>query len=122
MKKSLLLLIVVMSHFVMVGISHAGAKFSLPVVVTATTIYGNFGSTRNSANAIEYFYYFDYGSSVRVYARNAAGTTASCVTTNPTHTAIIRRAVDSSYLYIALSAGTCTSVRHANGSVMEPKV
>lgn len=121
MKKSLLLFVAVMTYFGMVSVSQAGAQYNLPVTVSTTNIYGSFGSARNSANTVEYFYYFDYGTNVRVSARDAAGTAASCVTTDPTHLSIIRGAVDSSYLYIAISDGNCTSISHANGSVMEPK-
>lgn len=123
MKKILLLAIAVMSCFGMVSVTQAGLKLTLPVTITATSVYGSFGTARNSTNAIEYLYYFDYGTSVRVFARDAVSASASCVTTNPTHLAIMRGAADSSYFYVIFDdTGQCTSISHGNGSVMEPKV
>lgn len=123
MKKALLLVIALMSYFGVVSVSHSGLKLTIPVSVTATSILGSFGSTRNSANNVEYLYYFDYGTSVTVYAQDSASTLASCSTSNPSHMSIIRGGVDSSYFYVTFdSTGQCTTIYNGNGSLLEPKV
>lgn len=122
MKKNILMLLFSVSLFSVISGSHAGMQIAFPVVITPNAISGSFGSVRNSANGVEYLYYMDNGTTLKVYAQDAAGNSASCVTADPAHFALIRGSVDTSYYRVLYDGtGTCTTFTNHNGSLFEPK-
>lgn len=118
----------VLAVSVAVPVAVAGNRFAQAVVVNAAyhNAYGDLGAARNSADSVQLFSCYtttyvgaDYGS---CYARDAAGATTSCYTTDPGLLAAIRSVQGDSYVYFAADASaTCTTVQVTHSSQLQPK-
>ena len=101
--------------------SIAGAKFSYPVSIGANTIWGAFGSARNSADPDQLIGVYDYTTSVMIYARDDAGNSASCTTNNVDHIAQLRGLIDATLIYVTWdSQGNCSQIYTYKASFIEP--
>lgn len=116
MKKLSILLTAFISTLALVGVVSAGYKITVPVSVYSTSFTGAMGSARNSADSLQYLFCRDNGTNAFCGARDSAGTSKSCTTTNPAHLNIIRSMVGTSRLGISFSGGICTSMYQVNGS------
>ena len=105
--------------------SFAGAKDSYPVYVDTVTRFfsGSMGSARNSTGFQQNLYCYSSTSGYGVcQARDAAGTPASCVTSDANMIAAIRSVNTDSYVSVSYdSSGNCTSILVGTGSHHEPK-
>ena len=91
-----------------------------PTATTAGSISGNFGAARNSVDANQFLLVGDTGASIIVLARDSALVSASCTTNNPVQMAQLRGLTAGSFVSVAVStAGVCTSVSVASGSVYQ---
>jgi hypothetical protein len=99
----------------------AGMKSDYEVVISNTHFAGSLGSVRNSDDDTQYIYCTDYGSHASCTARDSDGTTKSCVTTDSDDVNVIHGLIDSSYLTVGYSNGTCYSVKDRKGSQYAPK-
>lgn len=114
----------ILASSVVTGLAHAGAKWiSEEVYVSGSIARGAMGYVRNTANNVEYMQCsvmgYSNGSTPYAYcsARNAAGTTYSCISTNTS--VITSAAAVSSDSYVTLykdANGNCTYVQTENGS------
>jgi len=108
--------------------AHAGIKSNLGVTADPVSRYGNgaVGSARASADASQYIScYATYASSPGAFcvARDAAGTTVSCFTSDPNKVAIVSAMTSYSYVYFSFDAtGTCTQILVSNSSYYPPMV
>lgn len=98
------------------SMASAGWVGNYPVSVSDTVMSGSIGQAYNSANTTEYLGCSDTGTSATCYGRNSAGLLKTCVTSNAGHLAAIRGAVDSAFMRVYYSGGTCTSLFISNGS------
>jgi hypothetical protein len=107
----------------------AGTKWNRSVTLDPSYryAYGSVGTARNSTDNLQYIgceaYYFSSGF-VHLYcaARNAAGTTVSCYTSNLTQVQAASQMTDSSLIYFTYDANNvCTLVAISNYSAYEPK-
>ncbi len=107
----------------------AGEKSTFAVTVDTTNreFGGAMGSARNSSNSTERLYCSINSSSTgsvygTCHARNAAGTSVSCTTTNSTLLDTIRAIGSDSYLSIIYdTSGACSAIRLYQGSMYAPK-
>lgn len=107
----------------------AGPKYGYPVQVNLTSRHasGGFGTARNSADSVQYIGCDVYGYTTSVprvscYARSAAGTYASCSSTDPNLLAVARSISDDSIVSFNWDAsGTCTYLFAGNASMAEPR-
>jgi len=121
MKKKYVLMLTLLVTVAVSGAAFAGYTLSVPVTVTATTFSGALGSARNSADATQYIFCKDNGTSAFCGARDSAGTTKSCTTTAAAHLDVVRSMVDTSRIDVTFSGGTCTSVSQVNGSYYDER-
>lgn len=100
----------------------AGANLSIPVVIGGggSSITGNFGATRNSANPIEFLEVIDIGATMIIRARNAAGVFASCTTGNPVMHAQLRGLTSEGLIRVAINGGACVQLQTWNSSRLQP--
>jgi hypothetical protein len=109
-------------------VAHAGFKSSFGVTTDPVSRYANgtMGSARASADAVQYMScYATYASSAGAFcvARDAAGTTVSCFTSDPNKVAIVSAMTSYSYVYFSYDAsGTCTQILVQNSSYYPPMV
>ena len=107
---------------------HAGVKTNLPVSVdpVARNGKGAIGSTRNSADAVQFIYcYATHAVNAAAFcaARDVAGTVVSCFTTDPNKVAIVSAMTDYSYIFFSYdAAGTCTQLLVENASFYPPMI
>lgn len=105
---------------------HAGTKSTGTVTFSdfadgTHAIRGSFGGTRNSSNAVEYLSCrvdsrSDGGRSAFCSAKNSAGTTRTCNTTNATLIDAMME-LDEEYIDLFYDAnGVCTTIFVTNGS------
>lgn len=107
----------------------AGYNFPYPVSVTPTThtVFGAFGSARNSDDAVqvlgcEVFVYSTGAPRVTCYAGNARGVYASCTSSDPDFVqAASAITTDSRVIFTWNESGTCTSLHFATTSMVEPR-
>ncbi len=89
---------------------------------TAHEFSGSQGSVRNSADTIQRIYCAYDDISALCNARNSAGTSVLCTTSDPGMMADIRGINGDSYLFVEHDgAGTCTRVYVNSGSYYAPK-
>lgn len=93
--------------------SSAGYKYNLEVNVSSTTGQGVLGAARASADSTQYIgctvvSYATGGSTGYCYARNSAGTSISCQTTNASLIHLIQTLNGQSQLYFYVPTGTST--------------
>ncbi|RKG86179.1 hypothetical protein D7W82_17440 [Corallococcus sp. CA049B] len=107
------------------AISFAGERFSSSVSLDATArrFSGNLGTARNGSDSLSYLWCASTGSGVGwCHARDAAGVTLSCATTDAGMLATIRSLNSDSRLEVLYdSAGMCTFIFVATGSHFETK-
>ena len=121
MKKLSLITVALLVSITVSGFAFAGYKITVPVTVTASSFTGSYGSARNSADALQYLFCRDDGTSAFCGARDSSGVTKSCTTSNAAHLNIIRGMVDTSRVGVSFNtSGTCTSIYQVNGSYYEP--
>jgi hypothetical protein len=108
----------------------AGLKTANPVLIDATarTAQGAIGTVRNTGDAVQYLgcevtAFGDGGWITSCYARNAAGTTVSCVNLTEPQLRDSARALngDSWLLFQWDDAGQCTQIFSRNDSRFRPK-
>ncbi len=121
MKKLSLFIASLLVSLMVSGAAFAGYKLTVPVTVTTTSFSGALGSARNSADALQYLFCRDNGTSAFCGARDSAGTTKSCTTTTAAHLDIVRSMVDTSRIDVTFSGGTCTSISQVNGSYYDER-
>ena len=122
MKKISIIFITTIALLSIAAVASAGYKLSVPVSVTTTSFTGAMGSARMSSDNLQYLFCRDNGNSAFCGARNSAGTTKSCTTTNVNHLNVIRSMVDTSRIGVNFSSGTCTSIYQVNGSYYDTLV
>ncbi|AFE03663.1 hypothetical protein COCOR_00714 [Corallococcus coralloides DSM 2259] len=107
------------------AISFAGERFSSSVSLDATArrFSGNLGTARNGSDSLSYMWCASTGSGVGwCHARDAAGVTLSCATTDAGMLATIRSLNSDSRIEVLYdSAGMCTFIYVATGSHFETK-
>jgi len=107
------------------AVAQAGSKCTSPVTVDSTNRWarGALGTARNSSDVTQGLsctaYSYGY---VYCYARDAAGYSVSCGTSDPTYINTLQTLTSDSYIYFAFdSAGTCTSLVVEAMSCLDPK-
>lgn len=115
---------IILAGTVFTGLAQAGAKWiNEQVYVGSSSAWGALGYVRNTSNNVEYLQCkvtgYSNGADAYAYcsARNAAGTTYSCISESPD--VIMAAAAVSSDSYVTLykdSSGNCTYVSAENGS------
>jgi len=109
------------------GFAHAGARFDNPVSIDTVIrgASGALGSARNSPDGVQYIacVYHAFGlPEAQCVARNAAGLTRSCLTSNPAHLAAIAAINDDkSITFTWDESGLCTGVHIFADSRIAPK-
>ena len=127
MKKSVLVTVCVTLGLIATA-AWAGGKTGAEVYADSAGryAYGALGSARNSADAVQYIgcYVYAYSSGseyVGCFARNAAGTYVSCVSSVPQIINTVRGLNENGYLYFTYDAGgTCSYVEARNVSYFPP--
>lgn len=112
-----------------VPVAYAGSRtqFFVNINTTTRTAFGAMGTARNSADAVQNIYCRTFadvsiGESVRCFATNSTGVTASCYSFSPVLVRSIQSASDTSYIYFAWdAAGICQTIDVLKGSHLEPK-
>jgi len=120
---------VLLGLFVAVGfapVAQAGNKTYINVVVSTAGgyAYGSIGTVRNSGDTTQTLYcsFYGSGSSAYCFARDSAGTGASCSTTDSTLIQSLRGLNSDSYLRFHFDgSGNCTQFYIVTGSMYEPK-
>ncbi|XXF74908.1 hypothetical protein P2318_17695 [Myxococcaceae bacterium GXIMD 01537] len=107
-------------------VSMAGTKYVVDVQIDGSRAYGSIGFARNTADSVQSIgcaTSFGGGSSSgQCNARNAAGHSVSCFTTNPQAIAVMQSINDSSWVYFSWDAsGQCVNVQVENASTYQPK-
>ncbi|MCO7225003.1 hypothetical protein [Pleionea sp. CnH1-48] len=100
----------------------AGFTNHYQINVSSTTAYGSMIGARNSSDSTQYIVCSYVGFSSNPYgicsARNSAGTSKSCTTTQAHHVEQIRGLSNESYLYFQWdSNGKCTYIYSSTGSM-----
>jgi len=99
---------------------YAGLKLNREVIVNATSFSGDLGSSRNSADNVQYIGCNDLGASIQCYGKNAAGFTKSCSSNTAQMMQQVRGLRTNTYLIVYFdAAGACTSIRSFQGSYAE---
>lgn len=119
--KRLLLAIAICFSF---GTAHAGFTnlYQANVNTASKTFYGSMVGARNSADNTQYiscaYIAFSTNPYIRCSARNSAGITGSCTSTQPQHFESVAGLNNESYLYVQYDdAGKCTYIYSAKGSM-----
>jgi hypothetical protein len=104
--------------------AYAGEKASQEVVFSATKPFatGDLAAVRNSVDTVQYLYCQTSGTNGLCAARNSAGVSHSCSTTDPNLLAVMRALNGDSYLVFAWNSdGTCKTIVVQNDSRYAPK-
>lgn len=91
-------------------IATAGLKSSATVSITSTKFSGNLADVRNSADGVQYIGCQIGSEYSYCSARNAAGSSVMCSSSNPGVMAAIAAITPNSHLEVYFSAGSCTTV------------
>jgi hypothetical protein len=109
-------------------ISHgarAGLKQTTTVGIDTVNrnFYGSFGSARNSADAVQYIGCAVDNNFGSCSARNSAGTSVICTSSDPQTMALMMATSGDSYIYVTYNAaGTCTRVFVSSSSYYAPRL
>jgi hypothetical protein len=107
----------------LVGVAHAGAKYSYSVAVGTGWASGALGTARNSGDPNQVIGCQTYGTTTFLcYAHDPYGTQGSCVGSDANLLAWVRSLNGDSWLYFSWdTSGNCTFVSVENSSYLEPK-
>lgn len=106
--------------------AHAGTRGSYPVYVGSSYAYGSLATARASADTLSYVecqrYVTPTNAVLSCYARDAAGKTAMCTSSDPAFVAEGRALKGDSLLYFEWDAsGACKALRVTDSSTLAPK-
>ncbi|QSQ21754.1 hypothetical protein JY651_42490 [Pyxidicoccus parkwayensis] len=107
------------------AVAQAGTKCTSPATVDVTNRWarGALGSVRNTADTVSNIYciVYSYGYAF-CSARDAAGVTGSCGTSDPGYINTLQAMTQDSYVYFTWdTAGTCNYMVVENMSCLDPK-
>ena len=100
----------------------AGAVISIPVHIKQPYFFeGSIGDARSNSDPRMGIGCLDYGDSATCGATTTPDGSLNCVTSDPSHLAVIRSMDDSSYLRVQVADGICINITVQTSSALSPK-